>query len=216
MDIKSKIKQWVRRIGFKLNQSKPITISEFVKIGKSFIYAGNNSIGSFTIIEGGVVEIGKYTSISTHCVLRGPIKIGNHSQLGPNVSIFTRDHPINSISINVSRQFLNGERKKLQQSKEVRIGHDVWIGAGVVILKGVTIGNGAVIAAGAVVSEDIPDFAIAVGIPAKIKRYRFSKVQIKEINKLSWWDWSDEKIENMKFLFEVKNIEDVDMKSLSN
>ena len=54
----------------------------------------------------------------------------------------------------------------------VRIGRDVWIGANVVIMSGVTIGEGAVVGAGAVVSRDIPAWAVAVGVPAKVLRYR--------------------------------------------
>jgi acetyltransferase-like isoleucine patch superfamily enzyme len=54
----------------------------------------------------------------------------------------------------------------------VKIGNDVWIGAGCSILPGVTIGNGAVIGARAVVTKDIPENAIAVGVPAKVLKYR--------------------------------------------
>ncbi|MBO5480977.1 MAG: acyltransferase [Clostridia bacterium] len=54
----------------------------------------------------------------------------------------------------------------------VEIGQDVWIGAGVKILKGSKIGNGAVIGAGAVVKGNIPENAIALGIPAKVIKYR--------------------------------------------
>ena len=49
---------------------------------------------------------------------------------------------------------------------------DVWIGAGTKILSGVHIGRGAVIGAQSVVNKDIPDYAIAVGIPARVIGYR--------------------------------------------
>ena len=52
------------------------------------------------------------------------------------------------------------------------IGNDVWIGARVIVLPGVTIGNHVIIGAGAVVTKDIPDYAIAGGVPAKVIRYR--------------------------------------------
>ncbi len=52
------------------------------------------------------------------------------------------------------------------------IANDVWIGANAIILHGVTIGEGAVIAAGAVVTHDIPAWAIAGGVPARIIKYR--------------------------------------------
>ncbi|MCL2798774.1 MAG: CatB-related O-acetyltransferase [Endomicrobia bacterium] len=77
---------------------------------------------------------------------------------------------------------------------DIEIGNDVWIGANATILSGVKIGNGAIIAAGAVVVKDIPDFAIAGGVPAKVIKYRFSEDIIEKLNKIKWWDWSLKKI----------------------
>lgn len=48
---------------------------------------------------------------------------------------------------------------------------DVWIGENCIILSGVKIGQGAVIAAGAIVTNDIPPYAIAGGVPAKVIKY---------------------------------------------
>jgi acetyltransferase-like isoleucine patch superfamily enzyme len=49
---------------------------------------------------------------------------------------------------------------------------DVWLGLGVAVLEGVRIGRGAVIGAGAVVTRDIPAYAIAIGVPARVVRFR--------------------------------------------
>ena len=76
----------------------------------------------------------------------------------------------------------------------VVLGNDVWVGAKVIILSGVTIGDGAVIGAGSVVVKDVPSYAVVVGNPAKVVKYRFDEETIKKILKLKWWDWSDEKI----------------------
>jgi len=54
----------------------------------------------------------------------------------------------------------------------IKIEKSVWIGANVVILDGVTIGEGSVVGAGAVVTESIPPFSIAVGVPAKVIKKR--------------------------------------------
>ena len=55
----------------------------------------------------------------------------------------------------------------------LHIAGDVWIGARVIVLPGCRrIGHGAVIGAGAVVTKDVPDWAIVVGNPAKVIRYR--------------------------------------------
>jgi hypothetical protein len=56
--------------------------------------------------------------------------------------------------------------------KPVYIGNDVCIGSRVTILPGVRIGNGVVIGSCAVVSRDVPDYAVVVGNPAKIVKYR--------------------------------------------
>ena len=56
--------------------------------------------------------------------------------------------------------------------ENVVIGKDCWIGTGAKILKGVNVGNGAIIGANAVVTKDVPEYAIVVGVPAKILKYR--------------------------------------------
>ena len=54
----------------------------------------------------------------------------------------------------------------------VRIGRDVWFGAGVTVLRGVQVGDLAVLGAGAVADRSIPDRGVAVGVPARVVRFR--------------------------------------------
>ncbi len=68
------------------------------------------------------------------------------------------------------------------------IWNDVWIGSRVSILPKVTIWHGAIIGAGSVVTKDIPPYAIAVGSPAKVIRYRFDEETIKKLMEKPWWD----------------------------
>lgn len=63
-------------------------------------------------------------------------------------------------------------RDQGHEAGSIIIEDDVWIGANATILKGVTIGHGAVIGAASVVTSDIPEYAVAVGNPAKVKKYR--------------------------------------------
>lgn len=80
------------------------------------------------------------------------------------------------------------------QKGDIIIGNDVWIGYEAVILPGVTIGDGAVIGCRAVVTKDIPPYTIVGGVPAKPIRKRFDEETIKELQKIKWWDWPEEKI----------------------
>jgi acetyltransferase-like isoleucine patch superfamily enzyme len=63
------------------------------------------------------------------------------------------------------------DRKKSAIKKPVTIKEGAWLATGCIILGGVTIGKNAVVGAGAVVNKDVPDFALAVGVPAKIVKY---------------------------------------------
>ena len=60
------------------------------------------------------------------------------------------------------------------------------------------IGNGAVIGANSVVTKNIPPYAIAVGSPAKIVKYRFSDAKIQQIESSQWWNNS---LEDAKKIF---------------
>lgn len=69
------------------------------------------------------------------------------------------------------------------------VGNDVWIGRGANILSGVKIGDGAVIGASCVVSKDVPPYAIVVGNPCRVIRYRFDECSIEKFMEMQWWNW---------------------------
>jgi len=91
------------------------------------------------------------------------ITIGNDLRMGPGTMIFASNH-------GVKRDMLIRKQPRIQ--KDIVIGNDVWLGSNVVITAGVTIGDGCVIGAGAVVTKNVPDYSIAVGIPAKVIKNR--------------------------------------------
>lgn len=62
-----------------------------------------------------------------------------------------------------------------------------------IITNGVHIGDGMIAAVGSVITKDILDYAVVAGTPVKILRYRYTLEQISELNKIAWWDWTDEK-----------------------
>jgi acetyltransferase-like isoleucine patch superfamily enzyme len=107
------------------------------------------------------ITIGKNVFINSGCRFQdqGGIIIGDDALIGHNAVLATLNHG-----------FAPDKRKNLYPAPIV-IGKNVWIGANVTVLPGVTIGGNAVIAAGAVVTKDVPENAVAVGVPAKIIRY---------------------------------------------
>ena len=70
------------------------------------------------------------------------------------------------------------------------IGCDVWIGAYSVIMRGVKVGHGACVGAGAIVTKDVPPYAIVVGVPARILKYRFTPEIIERMLRNKWWELS--------------------------
>lgn len=88
------------------------------------------------------------------------------------------------------------------------IGNDVWIGQDATILPGVHIGDGAIIGANAVVAKDIPPYAVAVGNPAVIKKYRFDKETIALLEELKWWDKPIEIVKEIIPIITANDIKD--------
>lgn len=74
------------------------------------------------------------------------------------------------------------------------VGNDVWIGRGATLMPGVRIGNGAIVAAAAVVANDVPDYAVVAGNPARVVKMRFPKEAVAQLLDIAWWSWPPEKI----------------------
>jgi maltose O-acetyltransferase len=88
-----------------------------------------------------------------------PVRIGDDCQIGPNVQIYTADHPLDP----------EVRRSGLESGRPVTIGNNVWIGGAAIILPGVTIGDNAIVGAGSVVTRDVPAGATVVGNPARVR-----------------------------------------------
>jgi acetyltransferase-like isoleucine patch superfamily enzyme len=111
------------------------------------------------------IYIGAHTYINRNTFLDAilSLTIGQHCAIGPGCYITDHDHGLDPALPPLEQPML---------AKPTWIGDRVWIGANVTILKGVTIGNDTVVGAGSVVTKDLPEKAIAVGVPAKVIKYR--------------------------------------------
>lgn len=81
--------------------------------------------------------------------------------------------------------------KSCSGGRKTVIGNDVWIGVSVNILSGVQVGDGAIIGAHSTVAKDVPPYAIVVGNPARVVKYRFSKKIIESLLRIKWWEWEN-------------------------
>lgn len=137
-------------------------------------------------------SIGKYSYCGYDCQIINA-RIGNFCSIADNVRIGGAEHPIDWVS--TSCVFYRGRdsiRVKFSEfdrppGKKIIIGHDVWIGANVLIKQGITIGTGSIIGMGAIVTKDVPPYAIVVGNPARILRYRFEESVCSRLLKSGWW-----------------------------
>lgn len=128
------------------------------------------------------IKIGKYTyRFEPLCNPELLESIGAFCSIASGVEITGGNHPIDCITGSPiiyleNFGFIREDNHKLIDKHitgKVVIGNDIWIGQNVTILRGVKIGNGVVIGAGAVVTKNVPDYAIVVGLPAKVMKYRF-------------------------------------------
>ncbi len=111
------------------------------------------------------VSLGDYSGIGINARIGGKCTIGQYVMMGPNCTIYSRNHKFSDISKPMMEQGFS-------EPQEVIIGDDVWIGGSVTILPGVKIGSHSIIGACSVVTKDVPEYAIVAGNPAQIKKYR--------------------------------------------
>lgn len=140
------------------------------------------------------VDIGMYTNGPCYCLGQLPAgtKIGRYSGTYPTALVFSGNHPMSHVSTHAF--FFNPELGYAKSEHDIKrtkltIGNDVCLYHNAVILPSVDrIGDGAIIGAGAVVTKNVPDFAIMVGHPAKVIKYRFSEETRRKIKASKWWD----------------------------
>lgn len=109
------------------------------------------------------IHIGEYFFANFNLTIldEAEVRFGHHCFIGPNVSIYTACHPLES----------EPRARGLEWAEPVTVGDNVWIGGSVTIVPGVTIGSNVVIGAGSTVTKDVPDNVIVAGNPARIIRH---------------------------------------------
>lgn len=138
--------------------------------GDDGITLGNDMIISRNcVIQGKTagVTIGAKTDIGCNVILSsgGGIQIGDSVLIAGNCYIGGGRYVIDRLDIPIMEQ-------GVYTKGPVVIGDGVWLGAGSVVLDGVRIGKGTIVGAGAVVTKDLPEYAIAAGVPAKVIKMR--------------------------------------------
>jgi len=138
------------------------------------------------------VKIGAY-SYGDCCIPgRFPpgVTVGRYVSVARDVIVLSANHPTDRLSMHpffYHSELGYVEHEGIEYTK-LWLGHDAWLGAGSIVTPGCKrIGIGAVVGAGAVVTRDVPNFAIVVGNPARILRYRFPQETQKLILQSQWW-----------------------------
>lgn len=117
---------------------------------------------SFLFNAGGTIKIGENCCIGDYCNFlgNGGLSIGDNVIFANGISLISSEHNYQDISRPIKDQG--------SQSKGITIGDNCWFGIHSTVLDGVNIGKNCVIGAGAIVKNNLPDYSLAVGVPAKI------------------------------------------------
>jgi phosphonate metabolism protein (transferase hexapeptide repeat family) len=161
----------------------------------AYVYLGaqtsivESEFGDYSYTAGDVQiiysEVGKFCSIASHVRLNP----GNHPMERVTQHHMTYRRQQYGFGAD-DEAFFDWRR-----DHKVTVGHDVWIGHGAVLLPGVSVGTGAVIGSGAIVTKDVAPYTIAVGVPAKPLRLRFPADVVETLQRIAWWDWPRELLE---------------------
>lgn len=179
------------------------SVGRHAKVGRKVIIRRGAEIGSdvvigdYSYISGprAYVEsarIGKFCSIARQTV----IGVGNHDHKLVTTHPFFMTPEFGGI---VSRC------REMPQRDAPIIGNDVWIGISSMVMRGVTIGDGAVVAANSVVTRDVAPYTIVGGTPARYIKDRFPPDIVADLQRIRWWDWSDDKLRaNVEYFLDIE------------
>ena len=150
------------QLNHKFNQAVPYT-PEWYALTKELFH---NQVGENTVVYSQLtVVLPKNVTIGSNCIIMdgvlmmgaGGITIGNNVNIGAHAKLISNNHDV--------------YHRPVLVVKPVTIKDGAWIGAGSTVLPGVTVGKYAILGADSVATKDIPDYAVAVGSPAKVIKY---------------------------------------------
>jgi acetyltransferase-like isoleucine patch superfamily enzyme len=181
----------------KKSSSERSSVEYPVRIADAILHH-NCSVHAFSYLCSGNIynaDIGRYCSIARDVnigqgnhpmdwISTSPIQYQNLSWGDTSDFIFSDN--LSNVDLTEMRRCAVKSVKKPQTV----IGNDVWVGHKVIIMPGVKIGDGAIIGAGSVVTKDVPAYAIAAGVPAKVIRNRFDDQTIGKLLELQWWKYA--------------------------
>lgn len=185
-------------------------IGDYVMLGDD-VFITDSKIGNHASFERRSMifnsEIGEYSYTGYNSIIKYT-KVGKFCSISWNVTIGAPNHEYKRMTMHpfpfvpkyrIVDEAVEGGYPTLGESVEV--GNDVWIAANCCITRGVKIADGAVIGANAVVTKDVGPYEIWAGVPARKIGQRFEDEVIKELEKLEWWNWSEEVLKENVALF---------------
>jgi acetyltransferase-like isoleucine patch superfamily enzyme len=148
------------------------------------------------------VIIGRHTygldTLSIHDACdESKLIVGNFCSFAKGVQILCKtEHPLDFPSTFPFRSLLTHKDRSadVRTKGDIVIENDVWVGLNAIILSGSRIGTGAVIGAGCVVRGDVEPYAIMIGNPMQLLRYRFDESTCQKLLSSKWWEKSDAEI----------------------
>ena len=214
--------QTLRYIYMRLKHRRRVHFPFSAVIGKSAVFEGCNAVGERSEFAG---SMGLYSYMSKDCDMFA--SIGRFTSIGDNVRTVMYRHPVTYPYVSTSPMFYSTLRqsgvpnfadrqmfeecvmKDREHGYAVRIGNDCRINSHVTLISGITVGDGAVVLAGAVVTRDVPPYAIAAGVPAKVIKYRYNEEDIRWLLEKQWWnkptEWLREHWEEFCDICQLKN-----------
>jgi acetyltransferase-like isoleucine patch superfamily enzyme len=185
---------FIREVKILINSIKAKQkLSDFNRQSNNNILSSDASLKSIighdiTILKGTYIcensTIDSYSYIGFNSLISKTV-IGRYNSIASNVNIGHGEHPLDLISTNAV--FMESTYSLFTQQDCV-IEHDVWIGVGAIIKRGVRLGIGCVVGANSFVNKDVPPYAIVVGSPARIVKFRFAEEKISRILDSKWWE----------------------------